>query len=375
MRVVLIIASDPAVASLHRARLEADGFRVEVAGTASAGLAIARERPPVAVVAEIDLPDFNGAQLATELRQLGGGRSLPLLLLSNTYLPLATDAALKAGATHCLDKTAGTPDAVAQLINEAVPAVELSPAESGSGAVAISGMEIIRRTYLARAEAKLNRLRADFVDARQQTLPAILSALAAMPAPLETLASTAGAVGHRWLSQLASALSALAYHLTVEPERAKPSPLRTVGAALDALVSLCKSGPLHGAPGAASPLVLAVDDLAVTRDAIQRLLTRAEINVITLHSPRLALDVFRQNCFDLVLLDLLMPEMSGFDLCKEIRAFPHGREVPVIFVTGIDDFEARAQAKIHGGTDFIAKPFLPAELTTKVFLHLLPEGF
>lgn len=371
MRVVLIIASDPAVASLHRARLQSDGFWIEVAGSAGAGLAIARERPPVAVVAEIDAPDFNGVQFVTELREVSGGRPLPILLLNNAYLPLAKDAALKAGATHWLDKTAGTPEAVAQLITELVPAPELSAAESGSGAVAVSGIEVIRHTYLARAEAKLNRLRADFVDARQKEPAAVLPTLAAMPGPLETLASTAGAVGHRWLSQLASALSALAYHLTVEPDKAKPSPLRTVGAGLDALVTLCKSGPLHGDPGAASPLVLAVDDLAVTRDSIQRLFTRAEINVVTLHSPRLALDVFRQNVFDLVLLDLLMPEMSGFELCHEIRALPHGKEVPVIFVTGIDDFEARAQAKIHGGTDFIAKPFLPAELTTKAFLHLL----
>jgi len=371
MRVVLIIASDPAVASLHRARLEADGFRVEAAGNASAGLAIARERPPVAVVAEIDAPDFNAAQFVTGLREISGGRPLPILLLNNAYLPLAKDAALKAGATHWLDKAAGTPDAVAQLIGELVPAQEISAAESGSGSVAISGVELMRQTYLARAEARLHRLRADFVDARQRDAAAVLPALAAMPAPLETLASTAGAVGHRWLSQLASALSALAYHLAIEPDKAKPSPLRTVGAALDALVNLCKSGPLHGDPGAASPLVLAVDDLAVTRDAFQRLFTRAEMNVVTLHSPRLALEVFRQNVFDLVLLDLLLPEMSGFELCREIRALPHGKEVPVIFVTGIDDFEARAQAKIHGGTDFIAKPFLPAELTTKAFLHLL----
>ncbi len=371
MRIVLIIAADPAVASLHRARLETDGFRVEAASTPEEGLALARERPPVAVVLDIEQRGLTGAQLVGELRARAGARPMPIIVLCNAYLPLIMEAARKAGATRCLDKVASSPDTVASLLNQLLPEPDILPEESGSGAMALSKLEIIRCSFLARAEKKIAQLRADFsATSRQSGLATVVPVLTAMTQSLESIATSAGALGHRVLAQMAAALSALAYHLSVETDKIKASPLRTIGTALDALVNLCKtSGPPDDFT-IASPMVLVVDDLAIARQVNRRSLERAQINVVTLHSPRLALEVFRQNAFDVVLLDLLMPEMSGFDLCREMRALPHGKDIPVIFVTGIDDFEARAQAKVHGGSDFMAKPFLPAELATKVLLHL-----
>lgn len=373
MRIVLIIAADPAVASLHRARLEMAGFRVEAASTAEEGLALARERPPVAVVADIEQRGLSGAQLVAELRARAGARSMPIIVLCNAYLPLIMEAARKAGATRCLDKVASSPDSVASLLDQLLPEANVLPEESGSGMMALSKLEMIRCSFLARAETKIAQLRADFSATSRQNevaATAMVPVLAGMTQTLEAIATSAGALGHRVLAQMAAAVSALAYHLSVETDKIKSSPLRTIGTALDALVSLCKtSGPPDDFI-VASPMVLVVDDLAIARQVNRRSLQRAQINVVALHSPRLALEVFRQNAFDVVLLDLLMPEMSGFDLCREMRALPHGKDIPVIFVTGIDDFEARAQAKVHGGSDFMAKPFLPAELATKVLLHL-----
>ena len=296
---------------------------------------------------------------------------MPIIVLCNAYLPLIMEAARKAGATRCLDKVASSPDTVASLLDQLLPEPSILPEESGSGAMALSKLEMIRCSFLTRAETKIAQLRADFSATSRQSGPAtVVPVLIAMTQSLESIATSAGALGHRVLAQMAAALSALAYHLSVETDKIKASPLRTIGTALDALVNLCKtSGPPEDFT-IASPMVLVVDDLAIARQVNRRSLERAQINVVALHSPRLALEVFQQNAFDVVLLDLLMPEMSGFDLCREMRALPHGKDIPVIFVTGIDDFEARAQAKVHGGSDFMAKPFLPAELATKVLLHL-----
>ena len=66
-----------------------------------------------------------------------------------------------------------------------------------------------------------------------------------------------------------------------------------------------------------------------------------------------------------------MPGMSGFDLCKQIRAMPQHAKTPVIFVTGLTDFASRAKSTISGGNDLIGKPFLMMELAVKAITFLM----
>ena len=75
--------------------------------------------------------------------------------------------------------------------------------------------------------------------------------------------------------------------------------------------------------------------------------------------------------FDLILLDIEMPVLNGFELCKRLRAVPGYEHTPVIFVTVHSDFESRAKSSLSGGDDLIAKPILPMELAAKVVMHLL----
>jgi DNA-binding response OmpR family regulator len=66
-----------------------------------------------------------------------------------------------------------------------------------------------------------------------------------------------------------------------------------------------------------------------------------------------------------------MPNMSGFELCAKIRTLPQYAKTPVVFVTGLNDLENRANSSMSGGNDFIAKPFLFIELTVKALVHVL----
>jgi len=66
-----------------------------------------------------------------------------------------------------------------------------------------------------------------------------------------------------------------------------------------------------------------------------------------------------------------MPNMSGFELCTKIRTLPQYAKTPVVFVTGLNDLESRANSTMSGGNDFIAKPFLFIELTVKALMHVL----
>ena len=73
---------------------------------------------------------------------------------------------------------------------------------------------------------------------------------------------------------------------------------------------------------------------------------------------------------DLILLDLLMPEMDGFEVCRRIRENPNWAEIPIIFLSSADDKGLIVRALESGGVDYITKPFNHAELVTRVRTHL-----
>ena len=87
--------------------------------------------------------------------------------------------------------------------------------------------------------------------------------------------------------------------------------------------------------------------------------------------PVEALEWLSRQAFDLVILDVEMPVMKGFELCRQMRKLPGYAQVPVIFVTALSGFESRKSAAMSGGNDFIAKPFLFLELTVKALIHLV----
>ena len=104
------------------------------------------------------------------------------------------------------------------------------------------------------------------------------------------------------------------------------------------------------------PTVLIVDD-----DAIARLLAREALElsgwlVEEAENGRLGVDAFVQHHPDLVLLDIMMPEMDGFAVCTELRRLPEGTHTPILIMTGLEDYQSITQAYDVGATDFIVKP-------------------
>jgi len=65
-----------------------------------------------------------------------------------------------------------------------------------------------------------------------------------------------------------------------------------------------------------------------------------------------------------------MPGMNGFELCSKLRGLPQHKKTPVVFVTGLNDLESRANSMVSGGNDFIAKPFLFIELAVKALVYI-----
>ena len=119
------------------------------------------------------------------------------------------------------------------------------------------------------------------------------------------------------------------------------------------------------------PIVLVVDDDPTTLHELGTVLSpHAEVRVSRNGREALALLNEQREIPDLILLDIVMPDMDGYEACRQIRNLPFVREVPIIFITSLDSAESRIKALEGGAIDFIAKPLRLTTLTRKVRNHL-----
>ncbi len=128
----------------------------------------------------------------------------------------------------------------------------------------------------------------------------------------------------------------------------------------------------------AMPLILVVDDQPSNIHALYQLLVdECEVSMATTGAEALA--YCAQQLPDLILLDVLMPEMSGYEVCDRLKADPRTRSIPVIFVTVQGSADDEAEGFAHGAVDYIPKPFVDvvvkARVRTQLALKLASESF
>ena len=112
--------------------------------------------------------------------------------------------------------------------------------------------------------------------------------------------------------------------------------------------------------------ILIVDDESVGRETLEAVLFREGYNLAFASDGPEALVKAAQSAPDLILLDVMMPGMDGFEVCRRLRADPLLAEVPVIMVTALDDRDSRLQGIEAGADDFVSKPFDRVELRARV---------
>jgi adenylate cyclase len=114
------------------------------------------------------------------------------------------------------------------------------------------------------------------------------------------------------------------------------------------------------------PRILAVDDNKQNLSLLERALTAAHYEVITAADGATALKLIQSAAPDLVLLDVMMPGMSGYEVCQRIRANEATRLLPVVMLTALTDVSDRIRGIAAGADDFLSKPFNREELLTRV---------
>ena len=112
--------------------------------------------------------------------------------------------------------------------------------------------------------------------------------------------------------------------------------------------------------------ILIVDDEAVGRETLESLLIAEGYDLFFATNGPETLEKARDLTPDLILLDIMMPGMNGFEVCRHLRADKVTAEVPVIMVTALDDRDSRIEGIEAGADDFISKPYDRAELRTRV---------
>jgi DNA-binding response OmpR family regulator len=117
-------------------------------------------------------------------------------------------------------------------------------------------------------------------------------------------------------------------------------------------------------------VVLVVDDNEMNRDMLSRRLKRQEYEVLMAEDGERALEMIQENPIDLVLLDIMMPKLSGYEVLEEIKKNPAMKHLPVIMISAVDDLDSVVKCIELGAEDYLFKPFNPVLLKARVSASL-----
>jgi CheY-like chemotaxis protein len=115
--------------------------------------------------------------------------------------------------------------------------------------------------------------------------------------------------------------------------------------------------------------ILIVDDAETNIDILMDILGE-EYDVAVAMDGESALETVEEEPPDLILLDIMMPDIDGFEVCKRLKGNPEAANIPVVFLSALTEDEDRQKGLDLGAVDFITKPFDSSEIQTKVKQHL-----
>ena len=111
--------------------------------------------------------------------------------------------------------------------------------------------------------------------------------------------------------------------------------------------------------------ILIVDDIPKNIQMAMNILKNEGYKMFYAKSGEMTLKLVKEHDFDLILLDIMMPDMNGFEVCTKLKNKEKTKNIPIIFLSGKDSSQDVEQAYECGGIDYVVKPFVTIELITK----------
>ena len=382
MNKILIIEDDLVVANIYRNKLVVEGFQVDIAHTGEEGLFLISTKKPELVILDLCLPKMSGVDVIKKIRADDALQALPIIVLSNTYLTSLIQEAWKAGATKCLSKANCSPKEAVETVrgvlgkkteptnNDAV--VSTSPAKIAVAKSEATTTTECHTTFKTSFPTRVNELRTSIKALSKATTDAERTQHASdMYRTAHKLTGGANVTGFAVVAHLSEAIEALLTELYEKPSNINVSTIRTIAGAVDFLPVLFEYAARTGVQKPHTSNILVVDDEPIARKAVSTALNRAKLKSVGVDDANTALKMLSENSYDLVFLDVDMPDINGHELCSKLRALPRHRNTPVVFVTSLNDLKSRANSTISGGNDFIGKPFHFLELAVKSLVYVL----
>ena len=169
------------------------------------------------------------------------------------------------------------------------------------------------------------------------------------------------AAGKRLLALVDERLSAASFGLAAEAEPPQPAPVKPPSVSFP----FAFSGEAQK-ESEESGLLLVVDDNEENRDVLARRLQKQGHWAVTAPGGQEALEALAEQPFDLVLLDIMMPEMDGYEVLSRIKNNPQTQRLPVIMISALDEMDSVVRCIEMGAADYLPKPFNPTLLRARV---------
>jgi CheY-like chemotaxis protein len=409
MKRILLVDDDTVILRLYQEGLSQHGAKVDIAADGLAAINTLRTTVPDVIVLDLMMPKLSGVDVLKFIRSEAALKKVPVIVLSNSYMNQLAAEASSLGVQKALLKVRCSPSVLLGVVDEvlaggaastdpslllAVPdhaprsappsgrpvapppgaAQFAAPTLSAVQAIAADFQAKARRSFLQNAPYSCTALRSlcqNFTTASNAAQRDVH--LQALCRKVHYIAATAGLAECHHLAQMASAFEALLFELIGRPEAISPSVLRTIASSVDFLALLFDCAFDTRGEVAFSAQALVVDDDQISNRLVVSALQRAQLRAKSTGDPMVGLQWLKETRFDLVLLDIEMPGMNGFELCRRLRSLPGYERTPVIYVTGHDGFVSRAKSVLSGGNDLISKPIFPMDLALKAVALLLKQ--
>lgn len=118
------------------------------------------------------------------------------------------------------------------------------------------------------------------------------------------------------------------------------------------------------------PRILIVEDTDVNALLLEQMIRHMGYSSVRAANGKVAMQLLKEDLPQLILMDISMPEMNGYELCEVLKKNKDTRDIPVIFISAMDGSDARIRGFKAGAVDFIPKPFVPLEVTMRIENHL-----